>query len=294
MTGLFGLLLEGLLLEAKPVRAQGAPITANEVVDRETLKTFVESAKAHIEMIFAEDSALAPFLDSTRMEGDWKHENVFLMLLSLDGTVLFHADDESAAGKNLFNLRDGRGDEVVRALIEAGLMDGGHVEYHWDDPDDDEDDPVKVAYATSFFGKTYNNRVVLAGGFYQDVSCVVPPMVDASLIAEPEVTAADVMDRESLKAFVIGAARGYAAALREHGTPRYNDILDVFRIADGPWRHGAIYLFILNDDGYVIFHGADRTLEARNQSHLELSGMRIDRHGTASVHRICLLGRMRF
>lgn len=244
-------------------------IAASEVVDRQTLETFVEGAKAHIEGIFAEGAPLAPFLDSTRMEGDWKHENVFLTLLSLDGTVLFHADDDAAAGKNLFNLQDDRGEEVVRALIEAGLMDGGHVEYHWDDPGDDEDDPVKVAYATSFFGSAYNNRVVLVGGFYQDLSQVETPMVDASLIAEPEVTAADVMDRASLQAFVIGAVRGYVDALREHGTHRYSDILDVFRIEDGHWRHGAIYLFILNDDGYVIFHGADRTREARNQSHLE-------------------------
>ncbi|MCY4545976.1 MAG: cache domain-containing protein [Gemmatimonadetes bacterium] len=264
MTGLIG-----LFSGAKPVLAQDAPITADQVTDRETLETFVEGAKAHIEGIFAEGDPLAPFLDSTRMEGDWKHENVFLMLLSLDGTVLFHGDDDEAVGKNLFNLQDDRGEAVVRALIEAGLMDGGHVEYHWDDPGDDEDDPVKMAYATSFFGSVYNNRVVLVGGFYQDLSHVELPMVDASLIAEPEVTAADVMDRASLQAFVIGAVRGYVDALREHGTHRYSDILDVFRIEDGHWRHGAIYLFILNDDGYVIFHGADRTQEARNQSHLE-------------------------
>ena len=264
MTGLIG-----LLYVTRPAYAQDMPTTASEVVDRETLKTFVDGAKAHIEGIFAADEWLPPFLDSTRMEGDWKHENVFLMLLNLDGTVLFHADDDAAAGKNLFNLQDDRGEEVVRALLEAGLMDGGHVEYHWDDPGDDEDDPVKMAYATSFFGNAYNSRVVLVGGFYQDLSHVELPMVDTSLLAEPDITATDVMDRASLQAFVIGAAQGVADALSEHGTHRYSDILDLLRIEDGHWRHGSIYLFILTDDGYVLFHGADRTQEARNQSHLE-------------------------
>jgi hypothetical protein len=43
------------------------------------------------------------------------------------------------------------------------------------------------------------------------------------------VTAADVTDRESLKAFVRGAVRGYVTALREHGTGRYTEILTFFR-----------------------------------------------------------------
>ena len=250
------------------VREQTA-VTAGEVVDRETLATFVESAKTHIEGIYESGDALAPFLNSTREEGDWKHGNTFLMLLLLDGTVLFHAGDVTASGKSLFELEDDTGKTVVRDLIEQGRLGGGHVDYTWDDPIDEEDDPAKVAYATSFFGKNYGNQVILVGGFYMDVSRIEPPVYDASLIPEPEVTAAEVMDRETLQQFVIGAMRGYVGALQAHGTDRYADILNVFRIEDGHWRHGSIYLFILNDQGYVIFHGADRTREARNQSHLE-------------------------
>ena len=267
MTGLIG-----SLYGAKPAFAQDMPAgtpRAGEVVDRQTLKHFVEGAKTHIEGIYETGDALAPFLNSTREEGDWKHGNTFLMLMLLDGTVLFHAGDVTASGKNLFELEDDTGKTVVRDLIETGRQGGGHVDYTWDDPNDDEDDPAKVAYATSFFGKNYGNQVILVGGFYQDVSRIEPPVYDASLISEPEVTAAEVMDRETLQRFVIGAMRGYVGALREHGTDRYADILNVFRIEDGHWRHGSIYLFILNDQGYVIFHGADRTQEARNQSHLE-------------------------
>lgn len=261
--------LIGFLYGANPVLAQDMPITAGEVVDRETLKTFVEGAKTHIEGIYEAEEALAPFLNSTRVEGDWKHGNTFLMLMLLDGTVLFHAGDVSASGKSLFELEDDTGKTVVRDLIETGRLGGGHVDYTWDDPNDDADDPAKVAYATSFFGKNYGNQVILVGGFYQDVSHIEPPVYDASLIPEPEVTAVEVMDRETLQKFVIGAMRGYIGALQAHGTDRYNDILNVFRIEDGHWRHGSIYLFIINDQGYVIFHGADRTQEARNQSHLE-------------------------
>ncbi len=273
MTGLIG-----SLYGARPALAQdmpSGPITAGEVVDRETLATFVEGAKTHIEGIYDSGDALAPFLNSTREEGDWKHGNTFLLLMLLDGTVLFHAGDVTASGKSLFELEDDTGKTVVRDLIETGRLGGGHVDYTWDDPNDDEDDPAKVAYATSFFGNNYGNQVILVGGFYQDVSQIEPPVYDASLIPKPEVTAVEVMDRATLQQFVIGAMRGYIGALQEHGTDRYADILNVFRIEDGHWRHGSIYLFILNDLGYVIFHGADRTLEARNQSHLEdINGVR--------------------
>lgn len=264
MTGLIG-----SLYGARPALAQDMPVTAGEVVDRETLKNFVEGTKTHIEGIYDSGDALAPFLNSTREEGDWKHGNTFLLLMLLDGTVLFHAGDVTASGKSLFELEDDTGKTVVRDLIETGRLGGGHVDYTWDDPNDDEDDPAKVAYATSFFGNNYGNQVILVGGFYQDVSQIEPPVYDASLIPKPEVTAVEVMDRATLQQFVIGAMRGYIGALQEHGTDRYADILNVFRIEDGHWRHGSIYLFILNDLGYVIFHGADRTLEARNQSHLE-------------------------
>ena len=167
MTGLIG-----LLYGTRPAHAQDMPdrpdrpITAGEVVDRETLKTFVEGAKTHIEGIYEAQEALAPFLNSIRVEGDWKHGNTFLMLMLLDGTVLFHAGDVSASGKSLFELEDDTGKTVVRDLIETGRLGGGHVDYTWDDPNDDADDPAKVAYATSFFGKNYGNQVILVGGFY--------------------------------------------------------------------------------------------------------------------------------
>ncbi len=147
------------------VRDSAGPITASEVVDEETLKDFVEGAKARLVAINATDQLIAPFLSGTTEEGDWKHGSTFLVLLNEEGAVLFHAD---------------------------------------------------------------------------------------------------VTDRETLKAFVRGAVMAYVAALREHGTDRYTEILNVFRAEGGDWRHEQIYLFILNTNGEVIFHGADRSLENRN------------------------------
>ena len=164
----------------------------------------------------------------------------------------------------------------MQDLIAAADTDG-HVEYYWDDPaQEGDEDTVKIAYATRFSGQAYGNAVILIGGYYQDVSHVAPPEYDLSLIPRPEVTAADVTDLESLRAFVTGALQAYVTALQEHGTDRYRDILNVFRAEEGDWRHGSIYLFIFTANGYVIFHAADRTREARNALDLEdINGFKI-------------------
>ena len=251
-------------LPGEPETARDSLITAAEVVDGETLRAFVEGAKARIEEIDASGELLSPFLASLREEGDWKRGNTFLILMSEEGIVLLHADDENAGDKNLHALEDDRGDTVVQNLIAASDA-GGQVEYFWDDPaQEGDEDTAKIAYATQFSGRTYGNTVVLIGGFFQDVSHVPPPVYDLSLIPSPEVTAAEVADLESLAAFVTVALQAYVTALREHGVERYRDVLNVFRAEEGDWRHGSIYLFIFTTNGYVIFHGADRTQEARS------------------------------
>ena len=247
-----------------PETPQDPVITASQVVDGETLRAFVEGAKSRIEEIDESGELLSPFLSSLREEGDWKHGNTSLILMSEEGIVLLHASDEHAGDKNLYALEDDRGNTVVQDLIAASDT-GGHVEYFWDDPaQEGDEDTAKIAYATQFSGRTYGNTVVLIGGFYQDVSHVPPPVYDLSLIPSPEVTASEVADLESLAAFVTVALQAYVTALREHGVDRYRDILNVFRAEEGDWRHGSIYLFIFTTNGYVIFHGADRTLEARS------------------------------
>ena len=247
-----------------PPAAQTPTVTAADVVDGETLQAFVEGVRARIEEIDEGNELLTPFISSLAVEGDWKHGNTYLILMSDEGIVLFHSDDENAGDKNLLAIEDDRGNTVVQDLIAASST-GGHVEYYWDDPaQEGDEETAKIAYATQFSGLAYGNTVILIGGYYQDVSHVPPPVYDLSLIPRPEVTAAEVTDLETLRAFVTGGMQAYVTAVREHGADRYRDILNVFRAEEGDWRHGSIYLFIFTANGYVIFHGADRTLETRN------------------------------
>lgn len=252
--------LVGLFAAPYSAIAQPPETTASEVVDRETLQAFVEGAKAHTESI-TDPNDLTPFLISLATEGDWKHGNTYLIVLYLDGTVLFHADNPSARDKNLHDIEDARGNKVVQALIEAANAGGGFVEYYWDDPavEGDEDTP-KTAYAIRFTGAT-GLSIVLIGGYYQDVSQASVPSLDPSILPIPEVPAADVVDRETLKAFVQGTVETFRVAIEQLGIDQIIQQRHVFREEGSPWKKGSVYFFLFSTEGYVLFHGADLSLE---------------------------------
>ncbi len=178
---------------------------------------------------------------------------------------LIHTDDPTVNGQSLYEAEDDRGNKVVQALLAAAEMGGGHVEYYWDDPEQEGDEEIaKTAYATSYTSGTTATTVVMVGGYYQDPSHAVPATFDPSIFAPPEVTAADVVDRETLKAFVHGSVETYNKALEEFELDDLLPHFEIFREEGGPWRQGSIYFFLFTTDGHVIFHGADRARELRD------------------------------
>ncbi|MDE2743264.1 MAG: cache domain-containing protein [Gemmatimonadota bacterium] len=82
---------------------------------------------------------------------------------------------------------------------------------------------------------------------------------------DAEITAGDVVDRETLKAFVL-AAKAYGD--KASTLPEYLNILQEFR-TEGPWKQGSIYLFLFSTEGLFILHGADPSLEGQNLIDLE-------------------------
>lgn len=99
----------------------------------------------------------------------------------------------------------------------------------------------------------------------------VPGVVQPS--AHTDVEAHDVMDRDSLEAFV-----GQAKAEVEANVSDYDDLYDFadmeFRPI-GEWRQGPIYIFIIATDGVVLFHGANMSLEETSLwDHEDLNGVK--------------------
>ncbi len=169
---------------AKEAIDYGAPpITAGDVVDRETLKAFV----THAGEFFLKHQTSGDLEDSSKARialrdpnGPWRHGSVYLYVLDLvSNIILFHA-----AFPNRFELRPliatvrdaVTGEFILPKVIEAAKSnpEGGFVEYYFDDPADDTDsaDLPKVGYARQFNGQiSLGGRLVpvnfiVGSGFY--------------------------------------------------------------------------------------------------------------------------------
>lgn len=252
------------------LHAQVPKVTAGEVEDRETLKGFVTWATS----VFAEVTDInegTKLLQDVRVEGsDWNVGNMFLILFTTEGHVFIHGENPHFDGKNVFELEDDRGNKVVEQMIAASVQ-GGFVEWCWDDPNDANDPRCKDSYALRYSSRIAQLDLLVVGGYYQDLSGVEPPLPPIPL---PELSAADVVDRETLRGFVHGAVNWFHE-LFDHVGLNSNRWKGSLREEGGHWKSGPIYLFALTTEGFVIFHGGDPFQEGLTVWELEdLNGTR--------------------
>ena len=231
--------------------AAGAEPTAAQVRGAESLKAFVEGAKAHIEAITDMNEG-AQLRERLRTEGDWKAGSMFLVIFLESGEPFIHGNDRTAESKNLIDVEDDRGARVVEELLAAAARGGGFVEYHDGEP--------KTAYAVEYTSGITARRFVLVGGYSQDVSHVP---VQVANLHTPAVTASQVVDRETLITFVEEAARTYREAVMSEGYSGLTGVRNAFRVEGGDWKSGSIYLYVVSAGGVTLFHGSEPFREGR-------------------------------
>ena len=263
--------LASLFFVARPTIAQDMKVTASEVVDRETLKAFVEGAQDSLESAanFAEVSRL---VEVFRTEGDWKAGSMYLVVLTSEGLVQFHGGDVTFEDKNVLDLEDARGVKVVQEMLAAAAGGGGFVAYYWDDPAVEEDaDSPKLTYAAPVTIRGL--ELIVAAGFYMDLSGVD---AEPNIFDILEVTARDVVDRETLKAFVEGL-RVLVPIIEEKGYPYLATVQAAIRTEGEDFKYGSIYIFVIDTSGVLIFHGtADPSSYGENMNDVEdVNGVKI-------------------
>lgn len=106
------------------------------------------------------------------------------------------------------------------------------------------------------------------------------PTAHPAISQDAEVTASDVVDRETLKAFVLAAK---AHADNATSLAEYLAVLQEFR-TEGPWKQGSIYLFVISTDGTVLLNGANPDLEGQKLIDLE------DANGVKFVQELIAVG----
>lgn len=116
------------------------------------------------------------------------------------------------------------------------------------------DAPAASGYAAPYISGLLQLPMIVLAGFDLDMSHVLEEEIDH---VEPAITARDVVDRETLKAFVTEAGEFYIA-IQESGDPAaFPKARSAIRDPSGPWRHGSVYLYVLDLTSNIIrVHGA--------------------------------------
>jgi hypothetical protein len=209
--------------------------------------------------------------------GPWRSGSTYLIQLTPDGRVFVHAKDMSLSGgllnpliyfeilsalgvslADLANLAspDPATVAAAQAAVFATLMQ---------EPDGAFDATVPIpglrpgipgasGHASVYVSATLGIPLLLLAGFELDASHLAQEDID---YGQPTVTARDVVDRETLKTFVTEAGE-YFIRLQETGRPEASSQARIaLRDPNGPWRHGSVYLYVLERNSNIImFHGA--------------------------------------
>ena len=100
--------------------------------------------------------------------------------------------------------------------------------------------------------------ILLLAGFDLDESHLIPIDDEAIDYGNPTITARDVVDRETLKAFVTQAGEWLVPLVETATDPAaISKARIALRDPNGPWRHGPVYLYVLDlTSNIILFHGA--------------------------------------
>ena len=181
-----------------------------------------------------------------RQDGAWKSGSTYIVTVSTDGRVFFHTDRAALSGRPLKaavwrQIAVATGAAALQTTGRFGNPNGGVLSAQ-----------IGGGYAVGF-RRSGGNPLILVAGLDIGEAHLAPETVDPG---NPEIRADEVVDRATLKAFVDEAAEHLINLYRTDGRSAFTRVKSVFRDPNGPWRHGPIYLFIMESTGYTIFHGA--------------------------------------
>ena len=211
--------------------------------------------------------------------GPWRTDTVYPILLTPSGRVVFHTEDMSLSGRLLqptilfaiySSLGVSRSDiaalgssdpEVVaqaRRAIVAKLSEERDANFDVTVPIPGVRPGIPGAkgHAAVYVGRAFRIPLIVTAGFDLGVSHVVEEVVD---YGNPTVSAQDVVDRETLKQFVIEAGNFFVEAQQNTADALLGSQVKVaLRDPNGPWRHGSVYVYVLDLRSNIIFiHGAN-------------------------------------
>ncbi len=250
----------GIYGEGGGIVAQGCPlpagvaentlatpsVTAADVeADPSRLMDFALAAKRYMESV-ERGPELAHNACVVRQDGPWKSGDTYIVTINTEGRVFFHSKSAALGGRPLKRpvwaaIAAATGAAALRTTRAFGNPNGGAL-------------PAQIGggYAVGFT-RAGGNPLILVAGLDIGEAHLDRETIDPG---DPTVRADQVVDRATLKTFVEEARDYVLSAFRSEGRAAFNQVKSVLRDPNGPWRHGPVYLFIMEPTGYTIFHGA--------------------------------------
>ena len=254
-------------------------VTAQQVEDGSaTLKEFALAARDQFSLGTATPEEAFYFGCLIRQEGShWRSGSTYIVSLTPDGRVFVHAKDMALSGRLLNPLIYGS----ILSALGVSLTDLGNMA----SPDPavaaqafgavmntlsqapdaafDATTPIPglspgipgaSGYAAVYLSGNFGVPIIMLAGFDLNETHVVEEDIN---YGDPTVTAVEVVDRETLKAFVTQAGE-FILELQTSGDVAASSKLRIaFRDENGPWRHGSVYLYVLDlTSNIILFHGA--------------------------------------
>ena len=193
-----------------------------------------------------------------RDESPWRSGSTYLVTLTPDGRVNVQAKDMSLSGRLLKPsiyggilgalgidpevLADRPAARAAFAAAEAG--NGGSF--------DIPSVPGASGYAVVYTSLSFGTPAVLLAGFDVNETHLATEQID---YGDPAVTAGDVVDRATLKAFVTEAGNYFMELVRTGDPSAISKARVAMRDPNGPWRHGSVYLYVWNlTSQLILFH----------------------------------------
>ena len=211
--------------------------------------------------------------------GPWRSESVYPILVTPFGRVVFHTKDMSLTGRllnpailatiyaelgvsrqDIAGLRSSDPATVAQARrsIIATLAQEADAAFDATTPIPGVRPGIPGAsgHAAVYVGRAFRIPLLVIGGFDLNLSHLVVEDID---YGNPTVTAEGVVDRETLKQFVTEAGNFFIDAQENTGDALLGSQVKVaLRDPNGPWRHGSVYIYVLDLRSNIIFvHGAN-------------------------------------
>ena len=220
-----------------------------DVSDDQSLKRFVECAAESIEDSDTFEETLRLLEEFRDDEGNWNDGSTYLVLLTKRGGVYFHADDREVEDLDWSGILSCEGGGSV-----LDSQEGCFIEY--DGTSSGYAHPLSASHVPLAHGE---DEFVLLGGFDETPEGELL----TGVIGRPSTEAGEVDTDDELREFVGDAGRTLMVAI-------VNSEIDPAQLRgilrrEGPWREGDVYLYIMDETGRVIFDGADRSREQKDE-----------------------------